>query len=120
MKNKLYPIILKKDEKISLEIAKRIFGNDLSMDEIKLEIKTRTCWNIPVSVKGLAVSQNFDNGEITIHGWRTMTECRQSGYCLEGRVSVNGRKYTCFTSSQLFELENNHLISAQTIFPRIR
>ena len=40
MKSKLYPIILKKDEKISMEIAKQIFDNDLSMDEIRLKIKT--------------------------------------------------------------------------------
>jgi hypothetical protein len=35
-------------------------------------------------------------------------------------VSINGKKYSCFTSSQLFELENGKLINVAVIYARIK
>lgn len=51
----------------------------------------------------------------TAYGMRTMTECRESGYQLEGRVSVNGKKVRAFTSSQMFELPDGKLVNVATV-----
>jgi hypothetical protein len=56
----------------------------------------------------------------TSYGFRTLTGIRQGGYELEGRVSIGGRKYAAFTSSQLFELPDGRLIDIATIHARVR
>ena len=62
------------------------------------------------SIKGLAISQNFRKGKynlidddgITVYGVKTMSRPRESGYQMEGRVSIGGKSYRAFTSSSLF------------------
>jgi hypothetical protein len=49
---------------------------------------------------------------------RTLTDTRQNGYAMDGRVSLNGRKHSAFTTDQLFELPDGRLISAAVIFAR--
>jgi hypothetical protein len=49
---------------------------------------------------------------------RTLTDTRENGYALDGRVSLNGRKLSAFTSDILFELPDGRLISAAVIFAR--
>ena len=110
-------IELKKDEKLSLEIAKKLFGN-ITIDGQRLEIGTRGPWGIITKCKGLAINRNFDTGTITIYGYRTLSNPRSSGYELEGNVSINGVKRSAFTSSHLFELENGHLIDVGVLFAR--
>ena len=112
-------IKLQKDQKLTTEQAKELFG-DASIDEQRLNIKTQGPWSVIVRCSGLCMRTDFETGEHTIYGQRALTNIRQSGYELEGRVSIGGKKYTAFTSSHLFELENGQLISAAIIFPRVK
>jgi len=113
--------------KLTEEQAKQ-FGIDINTDQIRGELKTHGVWQLPVSFKAIAMSgklgipeghfsQTFV--EKTVYGMRTMTNLRQSGYELEGYVSINGEKYTCFTSSQLFEV-NGKLIDVAVIHARVK
>jgi len=112
-------IILQKNEKLTIDQAIELFGS-ATIDEQRADISTRGPWSSITGFKALCVRQNFDNGEITIYGYRKLQKIRQGGYELEGRVSIGGKEYTAFTSSHLFELENGHLIDVATIFPRIK
>jgi len=49
---------------------------------------------------------------------RRMSRPRQSGYELEGRVSLAGRKLSAFTASQLFQLPDGRLVDCAVIFAR--
>lgn len=77
------------------------------------EIKSRGPWQILLSFRALCVSSVFgpkQSGYLptrlseTVYGMRTLSKPKESGYALEGRVSVNGRTVRGFTSSQLFEV----------------
>lgn len=46
-----------------------------------------------------------------------MFDVTQSGYELEGKVSVGGKKRSCFTSSQLFEIDGE-TVDIGVIFAR--
>lgn len=113
------PITLKHDQKLTIEQAIMLFGENFDFEQ-RLNLKTVGPWNIIYSINGLVVKTNFSTKELTIHGYRTMFDCRQSGYEIEGRVSIGGKKYSCFTSSELFELEDGRLIDVGIIFPRIK
>ena len=74
----------------------------------RLDIETVGPWNIVKSVKGLCVITKYIKGEgfnrfekesMTLLGTRTMTNPRQGGYVLEGRVSIKGKKYSAYTSA---------------------
>jgi len=112
-------ITLQKNEKLTIAQAVGLFGS-ATLDEKRADITTRGPWGIIRSFKALCVRQNFETGEVTIYGYRSLYNIRQSGYEPEGYVSVGGKKYTAFTSSHLFELENGHLIDVATIFPRVK
>lgn len=118
MSKKLYPIVIEKDAVLSSEIAEKIFQNIID-DTQRLEIETYGVWGMPISVKGLAVSMDFKTGAHTIYGYRTMYNVKQSGYDLEGHVSIKGKKYSCFTSNTIFRLENGKSVCVEIIFPRV-
>lgn len=111
--------------KLTQEQADQLFTPDQisSADEIRGELKTYGMWQIPVSYKALCTSNNWpeqengitSSGPVSVFGVRVLSGCRQSGYELEGRVSVDGKRYRGFTSSQLFELPNGRLINVATI-----
>jgi hypothetical protein len=94
-------------------------------DEKRGDLKTVGGWQIPVSFKALCVSCDYvpdtaraysgQRSAFYIHGPRTLSGVYQSGYQLEGTVSVDGQKVRGFTSSNLFELPGGHLISVGTI-----
>ena len=116
-----YPITLKQGQKLTTEQAQFIFGPDADKhDEFRFELDLVGPWQVCRSLRGLVVSMDFGTKGRTIHGWRTMVDCRQSGYDMEGRVSLGGRKYSCFTSSDLFDIEDGRCIDVATIFPRIK
>jgi len=113
--------------KISLEDALLFFGEDaIHKGEKRGEIKTYGPWTIITSYKALAVTATwtpvtFGNShvdEYTLYGDRTISNPRQSGYELEGWVSIRGEKRSCFTSSVLFELPGGKLINIAVIFVR--
>jgi hypothetical protein len=84
-------------------------GIDTSQDEIRGELKTFGPWSIPVSYKALCISAVY--GEYsepqskTIYGKRSLLNVKEDGYSLGGKVSIGGKKYRAFTSSQLFQIE---------------
>jgi hypothetical protein len=51
-------------------------------------------------VIGLAVEKV--KGGLLVYGDRRLLDARQSGYDLEGRVSIGGKKYRAFTSDKTF------------------
>jgi hypothetical protein len=109
--------------RVTEEQAKLLFTADvISKGEQRGEIKTVGPWGLPVSFKALCTSNTFnrdvypvEHGPLHVYGVRTLTNVRQSGYELEGRVSVGGKQYRGFTSSQLFELPDGKLVNMATI-----
>ena len=61
---------------------------------------------------------NVGKAWVEFYSVRTLTDPRQNGYAMDGRVSLNGRKLSAFTSDALFELPDGRLISAAVIFSR--
>lgn len=110
--------------KLTLEQANTI-GINTAESEQRGVLKTVGHWGIPVSFKALCVSATWTKDGISSHktqavlyGQRTMSNVRQGGYELEGWVSIKGTKYSCFTSSQLFEIDGN-LINVAVIHARV-
>jgi hypothetical protein len=109
--------------KLTTEQAKEL-QIDTSQDQISGELKTVGVWGIPVSFRALCITKSYDASisnnctNIDIYGLRTMSNVRSAGYHLEGQVSVGGKKYSCFTSTQLFEVDGK-LIDVATIYARI-
>jgi hypothetical protein len=83
------------------------------------ELTTLGPWHIPVTFKALAVSYVFSPNHraetVTIYGIRTMGKLKESGYQLEGRVSIAGKKRRGFTDSQLWELPDGRLMETAII-----
>ena len=68
--------------------------------ERRLDIETRGPWGIVSKITGLAVAKE-PNG-VRVYGDRSLLKPRESGHDMEGRVSIDGKSYRAFTSSQLF------------------
>lgn len=124
MKN---PIVITNPE-FSIELTKEQaeqIGIDASLDEQRGELKTVGAWDVPKSFKAVCVSGKFTTDfytkctEKTFYGIRTMTNVRSSGYCLEGQVSIKGKKYSAFTSSEFVRIEGK-LMSVSVIHARVR
>jgi len=89
------------------------FPVDVSGGESRFEIETRGPWHQVSSVRGLAVT-HFDDG-VVVHGIRSLLNAHESGYDMEGRVSLGGKTYRAFTSSQLF-LVNRKLVNVAILY----
>lgn len=104
-----------------------------ALDNFGGHLVLRGPWRIPVSYRALCTSTVYTpenrrhwSGQTeseTVHGMRTLTNCTQSGYALEGRVTVCGSSYSAFTSSQLFSVQmpdgSERLANVATIHARI-
>lgn len=109
--------------KITQEQAELLFTSDeIAKGEQRGNARCVGPWQICAAYTALCTSNTFnrdafpiEHGPLHVYGKRTLTSVRQSGYELEGRVSVGGRKMRGFTSSQLFELPGGKLINAATI-----
>lgn len=96
---------------------------DIQAEDARGDLETFGPWHLPIRFRALAVSYVFSPNHwaetvtltVTLYGLRTMYHLRQSGYCLEGRVSVGGHKRRGFTSSQLWELPDGRLIQTEII-----
>ncbi len=95
-------------------------------DHQRGNLKTTGPWNIPVSFSAIAMTAKLEKPEghfseffteKTVYGLRTMSNPRSSGYELEGYVSINGEKRSCFTSTQLFDI-NGTLLDVSVIHAR--
>ena len=80
-------------------------------DEVRGELNTRGMWSIPVSYRALAMDMHK-----RVFGIKTMTNVRESGYDLEGRLSIGGCKYRAFTSSQMFTRTDGSLCNVAIIY----
>ena len=122
MKN---PIIINNPE-VAIKLTKEqasLLGIDTTKDQMEGELKTRGAWSIPISYKAICITAIYEKVyytkciQKTIIGIRTLSNVRQGGYHLEGYVSIKGKKYSAFTSSQLFEIEGK-LIDVAVIHAR--
>ena len=110
--------------KLTAEQAKTM-GLHTGLDEVRGELKTRGPWQITVSYKALCTNTHYvpkekakftaESDAFHVYGTRTMSNVKQSGYSLEGRVSICGKKVRAFTSSQLFQLPDGKLVSVAII-----
>jgi len=80
-------------------------------------------WQICTSLAAVVECKDYQEGP---HGltktararfWpvRRMSRPKESGYQMEGTVSIAGRKIPAFTSSQLFELPDGRLVDVATL-----
>lgn len=80
-------------------------------------------WHVTRSLRAIVQTAEF-NPENHAKRWadfypmRTMTNPRSAGYDMEGFVSLRGKKSSCFTTSQLFELPDGKLVDVAVIFSR--
>jgi hypothetical protein len=104
---------------ITLEAAIAFFGQE-AIDAGKRHFATRHRgpWHICDQLRGLAVSAEWKEGPTypqidayTLHGDRSLLNPRQSGYQMEGSVSVDGRRFRAFTTDTLFQLPCGKLVS---------
>ena len=110
-----------RDELIALGVP----AECIEKGEYRGEVKCVGPWQLPVSYKALCMSAvwtpedrrrfNAERESETVYGMRILISPRESGYALQGFVSVNGRKVRGFTSSQLFELPDGKLVTVATI-----
>jgi len=70
-------------------------------------------WQIVSKIRGLAI--DLDG---RVYGMRSMSRPRQSGYEMEGYVSIGSKKRSAFTSSMLFEREDGSLVSVACLIVR--
>ncbi len=84
--------------------------------ERRFDIETRGPWNIISKVRGLAVRKT-DQG-IMVYGDGNLLSPRESGYQMEGYVSVDGRRVSAFTSSQLFRGPDGKLFDVAILYMR--
>jgi hypothetical protein len=83
---------------------------------------TGSGWNIITKIRGLAIAA-LDRDPLTsepskgyVFGYRTMNRPKESGYQLEGRISIGGKKYRAFTSSILFERSDKTLCDVAVLY----
>jgi hypothetical protein len=92
-------------------------------EEIRGECKTVGPWQVLRSYKALCEASEWINtgygqkrrAKVTFFGVRTMGDIKECGYGIEGRVSVKGKKYTCYDTTQMFMLPSGKLVNVATI-----
>lgn len=107
--------------------AEEIFGDELpallKTREMRGDMKTFGYWQTPLSYTAHATTSEWAgppeeaftrNKAVTFYGKRTMTYPKESGYVLEGRASVLGRKRRAFTSSSLIDIDGT-LVEIATV-----
>ena len=102
----------------------RFLGIDIALDKNEGELKTIGAWNVPVSYQAQCIDTLYEKTEfgtkpkeVVFFGKRKLTNLKQSGYELDGWVSIGGKKYSAFTSSILIEIDGK-LINVACISAR--
>lgn len=92
-------------------------------DELRGKIETTGQWQVITKYSALAISHPFPKDHcdttrmpLTIYGMRTLQNVRESGYQLEGKVSIDGKKVRAFTSNRIFERKDGSLINVAVLF----
>lgn len=74
-------------------------------NELRHDIETRPGFHQTIlKIVGLAIDLDGK-----IYGMRSLISPKESGYQMEGRVSIGGKKHRAFTSSKLFERPDGSL-----------
>ena len=114
---KLEPLTLKAgagSTKIKLQDALIFIGAEaIEAGEKRGETQTHGPWSIITRYTALATTATWKDigisynvvDEYTLYGPQSLTNPKESGYNLEGYVSIQGAKRSAFTSSILFEIE---------------
>jgi len=104
------------------EQAAQLFTPEqIAAGEVRFDIRTFGPWHTVVSVRGLCVWLDHDANSYTnrqplhVYGIRTLTNRKQTGFEGEGRVSVAGKRRRAFSSSVLFQLSGNRLLSVAVL-----
>lgn len=102
-----------------------VTDSEIAAGEKRLASQHSGPWQICTSLRGIVERAHFNREDFPVRKeWvefypaRTMFRPRESGYDMEGHVSLNGKRVSAFTSSQLFELPDGRLISVGVIFAR--
>jgi hypothetical protein len=100
-------------------------GIDITKYDIRAEYETVGPWSIIKSFSALCITNEYDKTGMftkivstTFFGKRKLSRPKDSGYNLEGYVSIGGKKYSAFSSCMLIEVEGK-LINVQTIHARM-
>ena len=100
-------------------------GIDITKYDIRAEYETVGPWSIIKSFSALCITNEYDKSGMftkiistTFFGKRKLSRPKDSGYNLEGYVSIGGKKYSAFSSCMLIEVEGK-LINVQTIHARM-
>lgn len=98
---------------------------EIAAGEKRLESTHVGPWHICTSLRGIVERAQFDRDAFPVKTeWkefypvRTMSRPRPMGFDMEGHISLNGKRVSAFTSSQLFELPGGRLIDVAVIFAR--
>jgi hypothetical protein len=106
--------------KITVEQWKEFISETIG--DISGEMVTVGPWKVPIKIVALAASYTWKNDgygdfieSVTLYGKRTLCNVKESGYDLEGIVSIKGVKRRAYTSSIMFELPDGRLYNVATI-----
>lgn len=95
---------------------------EIAAGEKRFETENFGPWQILSKLRGIACTATWKGGPcsriqdtLTVVGIRSIDRPRSLGYAMEGKCSLNGRKFRSFTSSQLFELPDKRLINVAII-----
>jgi hypothetical protein len=89
------------------------------------DLETRGPWRLPVRFIAPCLTLHWEhNGycnnvvAVTLWGKRTMRNLRESGYQLEGRLSLRGKTVSGYTGGQMFQLPDGTLLETAAIHVR--
>ena len=97
---------------------------EINSGEKRMEIETRGVWSPCSSLTGIVERAEFTPERSGSKRWvefypaRRMANPRSCGYDMEGRISLNGKKVSAFTSSQLFKLPDGTRVGCAILFAR--
>ncbi len=90
---------------------------EIAAGEKRHDMTHRGPWHQCTSLAAIVEHTDYNPETRRARFWpvRRMSRPRESGYSMEGTVSIGGRKIPAFTSSQLFELPDGRLIDVATL-----
>jgi hypothetical protein len=97
------PYVEKNDHSVKWPEDAGEFPGEIVDGKVHFVMETQGVWNQIRKISALAVEKSEDG--IIIHGERSLLNPTPSGYDMEGYVSISGKKFSAFTSSQMFHVK---------------